>query len=110
MLSVSNVTGSGASKTTNLIYTYSWVTNTPFYDNRESDTVQALQIDVNKFNTWLANSGTRGGQQYNNQNSSGSTSKGHRSIPFTPITMFPSPPASFRRCAWSMVRSCRRPA
>ena len=77
-----NVSGLGASKTTNIVYAYSFVTNAAFYDYRESDTVQALQIDVSKLNIWLTNSfvqggQTRGGQQYNNLNNSGSTSKGH---------------------------------
>ncbi|MEI6193644.1 MAG: hypothetical protein WCS42_04865 [Verrucomicrobiota bacterium] len=67
---------------------YSWVTNTSFWDYRESDTVQAVEIDVNKFRMWLTNyvpcyptlGGTnlsRGGRQYDLLNSSGSTSEGH---------------------------------
>jgi hypothetical protein len=79
----SNVSGSGSSKTTNLVFAYSFVTNVTFTDNRESDTVQALQIDVNKLNIWLNNTNTgntvgRGGITYNNFNTSGSTSKGHK--------------------------------
>ena len=31
------------------------MTNATFYDYRESDTVQAIQIDVGKLNTWLTN-------------------------------------------------------
>ena len=76
-LVVSNVTGSGSSKTTNTIYDYSFVTNVSFYDYRESDTAQAVTIDVGKLNTWLTNTSTRGGAQYNQLNISGSTSKGH---------------------------------
>jgi hypothetical protein len=62
VLASSNVTGSGSSKTTNLVYAYSFVTNATFYDYRESD-----------------NSGARGGLTYNNLNTgaSGSVSKGH---------------------------------
>ena len=71
------VTGSGSSKTTNAITAYSWVTNATFYDYRESDQVQAVQIDVAKLNTWLASTNTRGGATYNTQNTGGSTSKGH---------------------------------
>jgi hypothetical protein len=55
--------GSGANKTytTNPIIMkfYSFVTNVTFYDYREQDTVQAVQIDVGKFNIWLTNSATR---------------------------------------------------
>ena len=76
-LVVSNVTGSGLSKTTNTIYDYSFVTNVSFYDYRESDTAQAVTIDVGKLNTWLNNTNARGGAQYNQLNSTGSTSKGH---------------------------------
>jgi len=59
------------------IYAYSFATNVTFYDYRESDTVQAVQVDVNKLNTWLTNGSARGGLTYNNKNISGSTSKGH---------------------------------
>jgi hypothetical protein len=52
---------------TNVAYAgWSFVTNVAFYDYRESDTVQALQIDVAKFNVWLTNNiATNGGWQYN---------------------------------------------
>jgi len=79
------------STTTN--YYYSFVTNATFYDYRESDTVQAIQIDVGKLDSWLTNNtavvshvstnmitigGTnRGGYQYNQLNTTGSISKGH---------------------------------
>jgi hypothetical protein len=79
---------------------YSFVTNATFYDYRESDTVQAIQIDVGKFNKWLTNvsfiNGTdRGGSQYNQLNTTGSTSKGHNinsiyvynSVPLTSTTL-----------------------
>lgn len=63
---------------TNVVYaSYSFVTNLVFYDFRESDTVQALQINVGKLNIWLTNTSITGGQQYNYLNNSGSTSKGH---------------------------------
>jgi hypothetical protein len=35
------------------------VTNVTFYDFREKDTVQAVQIDIAKFNIWLTNTATR---------------------------------------------------
>jgi hypothetical protein len=52
---------------------YSFATNASFYDYREGKTVKAVQLNVGAFNTWL----TGAGATYNNQNSSGSTSKGH---------------------------------
>ena len=64
-------------KTTNYV-AYSFVTNTMFYDYRESSTVQAVEIDVNKFWIWLTNAvSPRGGNNYNTLNSTGTTSKGH---------------------------------
>ncbi|HEY1716926.1 MAG TPA: hypothetical protein VGH42_01375 [Verrucomicrobiae bacterium] len=80
------------SYTTNLYY--SFVTNVTFTDYRESDTVQAVQIDVGKFNAWL-NSTTNyvymiynnkilsqtnppgGGASWNLKNTTGGTSLGH---------------------------------
>jgi hypothetical protein len=57
---------------------YSYVTNASFYDYRESDTVQAVQLDVSKLNSWFTNTTTTGGQQYNNYNNvNNATSKGH---------------------------------
>jgi hypothetical protein len=56
---------------------YSFLTNVSFYDYRESDMVKAVQLNVNNLNAWLANSSATGGQQYNNLNTSGGTSKGH---------------------------------
>jgi hypothetical protein len=72
---------------------YSFVTNATFYDYRESDTVQAIQLNVSNLVAWLTNNapivtvqGTntitmggpaRGGYQYNQLNSTGSTTKGH---------------------------------
>jgi hypothetical protein len=52
---------------TNVDYAgWSFVTNVAFYDYRESDTVQAVQIDVAQFTKWLTNNiATNGGWQYN---------------------------------------------
>jgi hypothetical protein len=64
------------SHTTNVYY--SFLTNVSFYDYRESDTIQAVQLSVTNFGIWVTNnSTTNGGLQYNNQNTSGSSSKGH---------------------------------
>jgi len=42
--------------TTNILYEgYSFLTNVSYYDYRESATVQAVQIDIAKFNIWLTN-------------------------------------------------------
>jgi hypothetical protein len=91
----------GATYVTNVVYAgYSFVTNVAFFDYRESDTVQAVQINVAALNTWLTNttvlskpgvnyifplfnltnnSGTNilGGNQYTLLNTTGSTSKSH---------------------------------
>ncbi len=57
---------------------YSFLTNVSFYDYREKDTVKAVQLSVTNFGIWVTNnSPTNGGLQYNNQNTSGSSSKGH---------------------------------
>jgi hypothetical protein len=87
------VTTNASNHTTQTNSYYSFVTNATFYDYRESDNVQAIQVDVGKLNNWLTNNaavvsvgssstvtigGTnRGGYQYNNLNTIGSTSKGH---------------------------------
>ncbi len=44
---------------------YSFVTNVSFYDYREGKTVKATEIDVGKFNTWLAATTTNGGSTLN---------------------------------------------
>ncbi|HEY5044003.1 MAG TPA: hypothetical protein VIK53_18680 [Verrucomicrobiae bacterium] len=72
-----NITGSGSSKATNIIYAYSYVTNVSFYDYREGKTVQAVQIDVAKLNSWLTNTSATGGIQYDNLNLGGGAGKGH---------------------------------
>jgi hypothetical protein len=83
VLVVSNVVNVlGVGKVTNMIYAYSFVTNVSFYDFRQGQTAQAVQIDVSQLNTWLGASNTantvgRGGSTYSSQNTSGSTSKGH---------------------------------
>ena len=70
-----DVTNKVAGVATN--YYYSFLTNVSFYDYRESDTVNALQLDVSKLNQWLTNTTMTGGYQYNNQNTNGTSSKGH---------------------------------
>jgi hypothetical protein len=61
---------------TNILYAgFSFVTNVSFMDWRESDTVQAVQIDIAKFRQWLTNQvpttngipGGQGGWQWNHQ-------------------------------------------
>lgn len=58
-------------------YYYSFVTNQTFYDYRQQQTVQAVQVDVASLNAWLNNSSSTGGAQYNTINTTGSTDKGH---------------------------------
>lgn len=55
-------------------YSYSFVSNTSFYDYREGKTVQAVQIDVSSLNNWLYSSPTDDGGVYDSQNHS---DKGH---------------------------------
>jgi hypothetical protein len=60
--------------TTNVVFAgYSFVTNVQYYDYREGDTVQAVQVDVSKLNVWLTNTATTGG---NSINSTSYTDKG----------------------------------
>src|SRR5262249_40731400 len=40
---------------------YSFVTSSSFYDYREGKTIQSTDVDVAKLNTWLTNTGPRGG-------------------------------------------------
>jgi hypothetical protein len=57
---------SGVDSPTNVIYaSFSFVTNVQFYDYRESDTIQAVQVDVGKLNIWLTNTAGTGGNQWN---------------------------------------------
>jgi hypothetical protein len=59
-------------------YFYSFATNVTFYDFREKSIVQALQIDVGKFNAWLSNSAPNGGKNLNDLNKNpGPFSLGH---------------------------------
>jgi hypothetical protein len=58
-------------------YFYSFATNVTFYDYREKSTVQALQIDVAKFNSWLTNTASTGGKSWNILNTSSTFSLGH---------------------------------
>jgi hypothetical protein len=52
--------------TTNVVFAgYSFVTNVQYYDYREGDTVQAVQVDVSKLNVWLTNTATTGGNSIN---------------------------------------------
>jgi hypothetical protein len=56
----------GIDSATNVAYTgYSFVTNVSYYDFRESNTVQAVQIDVSKLNVWLTNTASTGGNTIN---------------------------------------------
>jgi len=51
---------------TNVAYaSYSFVTNVSYYDYREQDTVQAVQLNITNLNTWLTSTATTGGQQWN---------------------------------------------
>jgi hypothetical protein len=60
---------------TNVAYaSYSFVTNVSYYDYREQDTVQAVQLNITNLNTWLTNTATTGGQQWNKK---AFTDKGH---------------------------------
>jgi hypothetical protein len=52
--------------TSNVLYaSYSFVTNVSFYDYREADTVQAVQVDVSLLNKWLTNTAATGGNSIN---------------------------------------------
>jgi hypothetical protein len=66
---VSPLTSAGKGSYTNVSYAgWSFVTNVAFWDFRENDIVQAVQIDVSKFNIWVTNQvATNGGGQYNIQ-------------------------------------------
>ena len=57
---------------------FSFATNVTFYDFREFCNVKALQIDVGKLRAWLTNTTATGGKQYDDLNSTGVSSKGHR--------------------------------
>jgi hypothetical protein len=57
-ITTNKVSGVSTNYVTNKFY--SFVTNVTFYDFREKDTVQAVQIDIAKFNIWLISTATRG--------------------------------------------------
>lgn len=60
---------------TNVYYAgYSWVTNVAFWDYREGKVAQVVQIDVGRFNSWLADVSANGGS---NCNRTCSNDKGH---------------------------------
>ncbi len=64
--SVSSNSSAGIDCITNVQFAgYSFLTNTAFWDFRESKTVQAVQIDLAKLGTWLTNMATNGGGFYN---------------------------------------------
>jgi len=77
-----NTTGNGKHATTTVTPSYftntyySFTTNVSFYDYRESRPVQAVQVDVRNFNTWLTNA-VNGGRSYTTKNTTGSTTKNH---------------------------------
>ena len=50
-----SITTNGAVRVTNTFAFYSFVTNVSFFDYRESNTVQAVQINVTNLDLWLAN-------------------------------------------------------
>ena len=55
-----------AGNRTNVVFAgYSFVTNVQYYDYRENDTVQAVQVDVGKLNVWLTNQSATGGNSVN---------------------------------------------
>ncbi len=69
---VSTNLAAGLYSSTNVQYAgYTFLTNALFYDWREglssgsAKAVQAVQIDIGKFNTWVTNTATNGGSFYN---------------------------------------------
>jgi hypothetical protein len=75
---------------TNVSYAgYSFVTNVAFYDYRESAVVQALQIDIAKFNLWVTNSATNGGNSSFN-GSYNQTCQNHKGHPIDSIYVYNS--------------------
>lgn len=56
----------GIDSGTNVLYaSYSFVTNVQYYDYREYDTVQAVQVNVTALSTWLTNASATGGKSIN---------------------------------------------
>ena len=71
----SYVTNYVDSSNTNVISaSYSFATNVSYYDFRESNTVQAVQLNISNLTVWLDNTNANGGEPYNSQNFS---DKGH---------------------------------
>ena len=66
---------------------FSFVTNVTFFDYREKKTVQAVQIDIAKFNSWLTNT-SWAGAAWNAQCSLSS----HKSHPIDSISVYNSVP------------------
>lgn len=58
-------TGTGTNLTYTTNYAYSFATNVNFYDYREQKTVEAVQLDVGRLNTWLGKA--TGGLNFNNK-------------------------------------------
>jgi hypothetical protein len=46
---------------------FSFLTNVSFTDQRESATVQAVQLDVGKLDAWITNAGPNGGSNWNRE-------------------------------------------
>ena len=99
IFSTNNVT---SDQLTNIVYAgYSFVTNVLFYDWREGwnngggvlpgpkgKAVQAVQVDIAKFNIWLTNTEANGGSPYNNQCQQPS----HKAHPIDSIYVYNSVP------------------
>lgn len=69
-----NTTGTNANNyaSTNILYSgFSFLTNVTFYDYRESDTCQVVQVDVTNFSKWLSGTNMNGipveGSKWNTQ-------------------------------------------
>jgi len=95
------ITNTPVNNVTNVVYAgYSFVTNAIFYDwregynggsgvnNNKGKAVQAVQIDVAKFNIWLTNTAVNGGSTYNNQCQQPS----HKSHPIDSIYVYNAVP------------------
>jgi hypothetical protein len=78
---------------TNILFAgYSFVTNTLFYDFRESATVQVVQIDIAKFNTWLTNTTAGGGYTWNVQCGGSDGAHGDKGHPIDSIYLYNAVP------------------
>jgi hypothetical protein len=73
----------------NVLYAgWSFATNVTFYDYRERDTVQAVQIDIAQFDKWVTNTVQNGGNQYS------SLCSFHKGHPIDSIWVYNSVPFS----------------